>query len=170
VLHAIWRAYQFLSAPSQLHQMTQSTRPASPIIQRWQWLYTASIKRFWLDSLASWLIVKPLKQLSRDARHFDETVVARIVGLPAQASEVTSNDPAESRKHVGFGRGMAGKLMQHLATALAWFEEHLVMKSTGSGLHTMIQHLGQYVLHIENLLSQPRYLIILIIATFVVIL
>ena len=60
--------------------------------------------------------------------------------------------------------------MQHLASAMAWFEEHLVLKSAGSGLLGMIQHLGRYVLHIEGLLSQPRYLIILIIATFVVIL
>ena len=170
VLHTIWRAYQFLNAPSNMHQMTRATRPVAPLIQRLNWLYTASIKRFWLDSLASWLIVKPLKQLSLDARHFDETVVTRIVGLPAQASEVTSSDPAENQKHVGFGQGMAGKLMQHLATALAWFEEHLVLKSAGSGLLSMIQHLGHYVVHIENLLSQPRYLIILIIITFVVIL
>ena len=170
VLHAIWRAYQFLNAPSHMHQMTRPTRPVSPVIQHWRWLYTASIKRFWLDPLVSWLIVNPLKQLSRDARHFDDTVVTRIVGLPAQASEVKSSDQAENQKHVGFGRGMAGKLMQHLASAMAWFEEHLVLKSAGSGLLGMIQHLGRYVLHIEGLLSQPRYLIILIIATFVVIL
>lgn len=170
VLHALWRAYQFLNAPAYMHQMTRPTRPVNKIIQRWHWLYTASIKRFWLDPLVSWLIVKPLKQLSRDARHFDDTVVTRIVGLPAQASEVKSSDLAENPNHVGFGRGMAGKLMQHLATALAWFEEHLVMKSAGSGLFSVIQHLGHYVLHIESLLSQPRYLVILILATFVVIL
>ncbi|MCW8955488.1 MAG: proton-conducting transporter membrane subunit [Gammaproteobacteria bacterium] len=170
VLHAIWRAYQFLNAPSQMHQMTRPTRPVNSLIQRWRWLYIASIKRFWLDSLANWLIVKPLKQLSRDARHFDDTVVTRIVGLPAQASEVKSSDLAENQNHVGFGRGIAGKLMQHLASALAWFEEHLVLKSAGAGLLGIIQHLGHYVLHIEALLSQPRYLIILIIATFVVIL
>lgn len=170
VLHAIWRAYQFLNAPSQMHQMTRATRPVNPLLHSWNWLYSASIKRFWLDSLAHWLIIKPIKQLSRDARHFDDTVVTRIVGLPAQASEVKTSDLAEKQNHVGFGRGMAGKLMQHLATALAWFEEHLVLKSAGAGLLGLIQHLGHYVLHIETLLSQPRYLIILILATFIVIL
>ena len=170
VLHAIWRAYQFLSAPAHMHLMSRPTRQAHPLLKRLPWLYTASINRFWLDQLADWLLVKPTQELSRDARNFDEKIVNRIVGLPTQASTITTLDQAESTNRVGKGQGMAGKAMQWLASILGWFEDHLVLKGDSSGLPKLIHHLGTYVLQIEQLLSQPRYLLILIITTFVVIL
>lgn len=170
VLHAIWRAYQFLLAPSHMHLISQPTREISPSIKRWQLLYTASLQRFWLDHLARWLLVNPVKNLSRDMRSFEDKVVTRIVGLPAQASTVSSLGHMEPEDRVGKGRGLAGGLMQWLASGLSWFEEHLVLKSSDESLLRLIQHLGQYVVKIDELLSQPRYLLILIIASFVVIL
>ncbi len=60
--------------------------------------------------------------------------------------------------------------MESLASALYWFEDRLVLKGGGEGLMTMIDRLGVYANHIERLLSQPRYLLLLIMATFIVIL
>jgi NADH:ubiquinone oxidoreductase subunit 5 (subunit L)/multisubunit Na+/H+ antiporter MnhA subunit len=170
VLHSIWRAYQFLHAPAHMHLMGRPTRPASPLIQRWNWLYTASLQRFWLDQLSHWLVTRPVQGLSRDARSFDEQVVHRIVGLPAQATDLGSLEQTEAHNRVGKGRGMAGKTMQGLASILCWFEEHLVLKGGGEGLSRLIQHLGGYVVDIEQLLNQPRYLLLLILITFVIIL
>ena len=166
VLHAIYRAYQFLHAPAHMHLMTRPTREVSPLLQRFPRLYNACLQRFWLDNLFSWLIIKPTQDLSRDVRQFDEKVVTRAIGLPAQANAIAHMQ----QNRIGTGQGLAGKLMQWLASVLGWFEEHLVLKTGGSGLMKMIHHLGGYMLNVEQLLSQPKYLLILIIATFVVIL
>ncbi|MDH5767100.1 MAG: proton-conducting transporter membrane subunit, partial [Gammaproteobacteria bacterium] len=170
VLHAIWRAYQFLLAPAHMHLMHRPTREVSQLLKRLPWLYTASINRFWLDHLTDWLLVKPTHELARDMRNFDEKVVNRVVGLPVQASTITTLDQAEAANRIGKGQGMAGKSMEWLASVLGWFEDHLVLKGGDTGLIKLIHHLGGYVLHIEQLLSQPRYLLILIVTTFIVIL
>lgn len=170
VLHSIFRAYQFLHAPSHMHMMSRPTRPASVLLQKWQWLYTACLQRFWLDQIINWLLVKPTQNLARDARSFDEKVVHKVVGLPGQASALSSLDQLESESTIGKGRGVAGSIMEWTASKLGWFEEHLVLHGGDQGINKVIQHLGGYVLKIEILLSQPRYLMILIIATFVVIL
>lgn len=170
VLHAVWRAYQFLHAPSYMHLMSRPTRPASRLVQRWRWLYTASLQRFWLDKLSNWMLVNPVQKLAREARSFDEKVVNKVVGLPGQASALSSLDQLESENTIGKGRGAAGTLMEWLANKLGWFEEHLVLHGGDKGMSNIIRHLGGYVLKIEALLSQPRYLMILIIMTFVVIL
>ncbi|MCW8854286.1 MAG: proton-conducting transporter membrane subunit [Gammaproteobacteria bacterium] len=170
ILHAIWRAYQFLNAPAHMHMMSRPTRKVHPLFKNFTRLYTASIQRFWLDHIADWLLVKPIEELSRDARNFDEKVVNRIVGLPAQATTITSLDENETSSDIGKGHGMAGKTMEWLASILGWFEDHLVLQGGEGRFIKLIHHLGGYVLQIDQLLSQPRYLLILIITTFVVIL
>ena len=169
VLHAVWRAYQFLHAPSLMHMMSRPTRPVK-LLHKWSWLYTASLQRFWLDSLSKWMLVNPLRNLSREVRSFDEKVMNKIVGLPGQASALSSLDQLESENTIGKGRGIAGGLMEWMANILGWFEEHLVLHGGDKGMSNVIQHLGSYVLKIEVLLSKPRYLVILILATFMVIL
>lgn len=166
LLHASYRAYQFLHAPAHMHMMSRPTRPASQLMQRWKPLYTASLQRFWLDHLTDWLVVRPTRELARDARHFEEKVVTRIIGLPAQLTAIA----ALNQNTIGKGQGMAGKLMQWLASILGWFEERLVLGGSGEALTKTIQHLGRYVMQIELLLSQPKYLLVLIIITFVIIL
>ena len=76
----------------------------------------------------------------------------------------------EPENRVGTGRGFAGATMQWLASILGWFEDHLVLKGGDESLLKLIQQLGSHVQKIDILLSQPRYLVILIVATFVVIL
>lgn len=178
-LHAMFRAYQFLHAPALLQLVSRPARQVPAWIQRWQWLYNASLQRFWLDNLADWLLVRPTRSLGREVQHFDEQVVNRLVGLPGSAGAIFSLAQWEDRKlgvaklseegGIGRGRGVLGRLMESLAAALQWFEEHLILKSGGEGLLKIIQHLGSYLQQVEVLLSQPRYLWLLIMATFVVI-
>jgi hypothetical protein len=60
--------------------------------------------------------------------------------------------------------------METVAGLLHWFEEHLVLKGGDKGILNLIERLGGSLEKIEDLLSQPRYLILLILATMVVIL
>lgn len=180
VLHASWRAYQFLHAPALMHLMDSKTRPVQPFLQAQNWLYTASLQRFWLDSMADWLLVRPIKSIAHDTERFDEKVINRLVGLPEQTSAITSIADWEilkSGKHlsssasnkVSRAHGLAGKTLEALADMLYWFEEHLVLKGGSEGLLKLLNLIGHYLLQIEELLSQPRYLMLLILATFVVI-
>jgi NADH:ubiquinone oxidoreductase subunit 5 (subunit L)/multisubunit Na+/H+ antiporter MnhA subunit len=181
-LHAAWRSYQFLSAPGLMHLMGRSNRPVPRWLQHRRWLYTASLQRFWLDNIANWLLIKPVRYLARDTQSFDQQVVNRLVGLPGSASVVSSLAQWEKFKvgesgrvvgdsgDVGRGRGMAGRLMEGVAALLQWFEEHLVLKGGDEGIFNLIQRLGSNLEKVEFLLSQPRYLFLLILITFIVIL
>ena len=180
--HAAWRAYQFLGAPGLMHLMGRSSRPVPRWLQHRRWLYTASLQRFWLDNIANWLLIKPVRDLARDTQSFDQQVVNRLVGLPGSASAVSSLAQWEKFKvgesgrvvddsgDVGRGRGLAGRLMEGVATLLQWFEEHLVLKGGDEGIFNLIQRLGRDLEKVEILLSQPRYLFLLILITFIVIL
>jgi len=181
--HAAWRAYQFLSAPALMHLTEGSpSRPVPGWLQHRKWLYTAALQRFWLDNLADWLLVRPTRQLAQDIEAFDQQVVNRLVGLPGSASAVSSLAQWEAFHHgrtgrvvgdsgdIGHGRGAIGHLLETVAALLHWFEEHLVLQGGDVGIFTLVQRLGAVLARIDVLLSEPRYLILLIVITFIVIL
>ena len=171
LLHASFRAYQFLHAPALMHLATAGPRPVPAWLAGNTWLYNAALRRFWLDPVADAVLVKPTRALSTDLQNFDERVVNRMVGLPNRsylgAAEIKPGTSTPG--NVGRGRGVVGRLMEFLARVLHWFEEHLILKGGGEGLIAGIQLVGKYMQQAENLLSQPRYLILAIAATFVVI-
>lgn len=178
-LHAAWRAYQFLHAPALMHRVSRPARPVPRWLARSRRLHTAALQRFWLDPMADWLLVRPTQSLARDVRTFDEQVVTRAVGLPAQASAISSLAAWEAQKggyvnvaegDIGRGRGILGRTLEWAANLLYWFEEQLVLKGGGEGLVQAIQRIGALLNRIEQLLSHPRYLLLLIMATFVVVL
>jgi NADH:ubiquinone oxidoreductase subunit 5 (subunit L)/multisubunit Na+/H+ antiporter MnhA subunit len=176
--HAAWRAYQFLSAPSLMHLMSRAARPVPRWLAARRTLYTATLQRFWLDQAADWLLTGPTRALARDVQAFEERVVNRLVGLPGAAGAVSSLAEWEARKlkalaaegGVAHGRGVAGRLLQWLATGLGWVEERLVLRGGGDRVGRAMRGLGDYLLRVDELLSQPRYLILLIAATLAVIL
>jgi len=179
VLHALWRAYQFLHAPALMHLAGRPARPVPRWLARSRRLHTAALQRFWLDPFADWLLVRPTASMARDVRAFDELVVTRAVGLPAQASAISSLAAWEAQKgeyanlaegDIGRGRGVLGRLLEWAASVLHWFEEQLVLKGGGEGLVEAISRTGVLLNRVEALLSQPRYLLLLIMATFAVIL
>jgi len=176
VLHAIWRAYQFLHAPALLYLTSGPARPVPRWLRTRKRLYSAALQRFWLDPASDWLLVRPTEQLARDIQAFDDEIVNRLVGLPGQTSAVSSLAEWEERgrggasKGVGQARGVLGSIVEWLADLLYWFEERMVLRGGGEGLQEALQHLGSYLQQIEELLSRPRYLLLLIMATLVVIL
>ena len=176
-LHAVWRSYQFLHAPAVLQLVSGAARDAPAWLRNKPRLHTAVLQRFWLDSIADWLLLRPTQSLAQDLQDFDQRVVTRMVGLPDQAGslnslarwEVQQQGRSDPDTAVGHGRGMAGRLMEWLASLLYWFEEHLVLQGAGEGLRRAIDLIGGYLKRAEELLSQPRYLLLLIMATFAVI-
>ena len=178
VLHAIWRAYQFLHAPSFMQQVQRPARPVPQWLNRKTWLYTAALQRFWLDSIADWLLTKPTRALAHEAQIFDEQVVDRLTGIQSHSNMLSTLSHWESQQQgklilkneVGLGNGLFGTLIQKSASAMHWFEEKLVLKGSGESLLKFTNYLGKHLENIDKLLMQPRYLIVLIMATFVVIL
>jgi NADH:ubiquinone oxidoreductase subunit 5 (subunit L)/multisubunit Na+/H+ antiporter MnhA subunit len=177
-LHAIWRAFQFLASPGFVNQIDQPTPPAAEWLTRQPWLHRASLQRFWLDPLADVLLVKPTIALAKDVQFFDEQVVTRLVGLPIYSRSVSSLSQWEAMQQgdslnatdVHQATGVAGQTMTWLANLLYWFESHLVMREGGAGLMATLQRIGALLERVEQLLTEPRYLILLVMATFAVIL
>lgn len=165
-LHAAWRAWQFLSAPAYMHLMGRPPAPAPTWLQRRPALYTAALQRFWLEPLADRLLTRPTQALARDMRAIDENVVSRLVGMPeAQRAQALLSEEAVVKGH-----GLAGGVLVWVADHLDRFEQHLVLQGGGGRLGAGLERLGNWLKLIENLLEQPRYLLLLVMATMVVIL
>jgi hypothetical protein len=102
-----------------------------------------------------------------------------VAGLPSYTRSVSSLAQWEALKQrtaqpetesVGAATGLAGRVMSWLADLLYWFESRLVLRGGGEGLLKNLRRVGRLLLQIERLLAEPRYLIVLIVITFVVIL
>lgn len=178
IAHALWRCYQFLSAPSWLQMVTRHTRPVPDWLASNTRLHTAALQRFWLDGFANWLLVNPTKSLAHEAQLFDELVLLRIMGRPTQTGLLSTLSHWESSQRSGYtrpssvgkGSGILGKITESVASSLQWFEEHLVLRNDSDNLNRLLRTLGRYLEIIDHLLEQPRYLLLLIVATFVVVL
>ena len=182
IAHAIWRAYHFLSSPAMMHLMHRPTRPVPRWLQNRRSLYTAALQRFWVEHIADWLLVKPTRSLAQDVQTFDQQVVNRLAGLPGSIGAVSSLAQWEKQKHthsmqldgdtgdIGRGRGAIGAFMEWIASMLHWFEEHLVLKGGDRGVQKIILRLGHTLTQVDELLSRPRYLLVMLSLTFVVIL
>jgi hypothetical protein len=66
--------------------------------------------------------------------------------------------------------GLAGAFMAWLAERLHRFELRLVLQPGGGVVTRLLHRLGEQLVAIETLLEQPRYLLLLVMATLVVIL
>ena len=165
-LHAAWRAWQFLAAPSYMHLLDAATPPAPAWLTRHPRLFTAALQRFWLEALADRLLTRPTQALARDMRAIDENVVSRLVGMPeAQRAAALLHQEAVVK-----GRGLAGALLMGLAERLGRFEQRLVLQGGGGRLGEGLKRLGDWLQWLETLLEQPRYLLLMVMATLVVIL
>ncbi|MCK5725347.1 MAG: hypothetical protein KAH22_00825 [Thiotrichaceae bacterium] len=170
VIHAIWRTWQFLSSPALMHMVSRPARPVPAWLRKSNFLYTAALQRFWVDHFTERLLLRPTQSLSSELRDFDEKVINTLVGQPSEQGGLSGLKLQRSVDRIGRGRGLSGRLMETVAAAFEWFEEHLILKGGGDGLIALVNHIGKYMLTIEELLSQPRYLVLLVALTFVVVL
>ena len=102
--HAVFRTYQFLSAPQLMHAVHNNpVRSVSPKLASLRWLYSASLHRFWLEQISDWALVKPVRRLASDMCYFDDHIVGRLMGAAASVQVVTPVVQS-SKGGLGFGR------------------------------------------------------------------
>lgn len=170
-LHAAWRAWQFLLAPSYMHLVTARAQAVPAWLANRQWLYTAALQRFWLDHLANIALARPVIAFGRDMRDFDDHVLARLIGMPSRRLDpAVGQEGAADGDDVIRGHGLAGRLLLWVAERCQDFERYLLLQRGDDPLKRALDGAGAYLLILEALLEQPRYLLLAIVATFVVIL
>lgn len=175
VAHAVWRTYQFLHAPSYLHQITRPSPAVTQWLQQRRFLYTVVLQRFWLDNIVDWLFTRPAQALARDVQLFEEQVMVKIAGKAMHQHRISSlsqweaNQRQQQSQNAGEARGLFGRFMQWFAYLSELFEEKLILRSSSDGLLGVLNHISHYLEIIEGLLVQPRYLILLILITFLLI-
>ena len=167
-LHSAWRAYQFLLAPSYMHLVNEKAKPVPVWLAGRQWLYTASLQRFWFEHFAQSALVRPTKAMGRDMRDFDDNVLSYLVGMPERHRGGELRTINEDR--VIRGHGLAGAFLAWSAGHLQRFESNLVMQQSGGPVSRIMRRIGDYLLVLETLLERPRYLVLAVMAIFVVIL
>ena len=163
-LHAGWRIWQFLLAPSWL-AITRERPPAPPAwLRNNQLLYTIALQRFWLDKLAQTLLVAPTQSFSRDVRGLEEHFIDRAIGQPGRGQALHHDRPLVRVD------GLPGRLLASLSDSLQLIEYRLLLRGKGGTAEKLLQRAGAYLRTLEGLLEQPRYLMMAVMATFVVIL
>lgn len=163
-LHAAWRAWQFLLAPSWLAITRERPAPPPAWLRRRQWLYTAALQRFWLDTLVQVLLVQPTVSFARDVRGLEEHFIDRAIGQPGQGRAVHAERP------LVLVDGWPGRALAGVSNLLQRLENRLLLRGRGGSAERLLHRLGSYLATLENLLEQPRYLMMAVMATFVVIL
>lgn len=162
LLHAAWRAWQFLLSPSWLAQA--GNRPPGPpaLLARWPLAYTAALRGAWLESLLLILMLQPTRSIAHDVRDFEERFLDRMVGVARR------DQPGE--RQLVRGSGVAGRLLAGLAALCQVVEDRLALRGRGGSAEQVLRRAGGYLRTVEQLLEQPRYLMMAVMATFVVIL
>lgn len=168
--HAIFRGYQFLTAPSLMHQVlgTPARAPAA-FIARHARLHHAALRRCWLEEAGDSVATRPVQAFAADLERFDQTVIDPLLGVPTPLMDgMASLARWEEHKATPGGvprapaAGMVARLVRWAAAGLNWFEEHLVLEGLGSRLLVAGRWLGWQLGRVESVLSRPRYLVLLV--------
>lgn len=178
--HAAVRGYQFLTAPSLMHNVrsvcaeTSQRNAFAPA-----WVYVASLQRFWLDPMTDWALVKPVRGLAHDLSYFDDHIVDRVMGAPDPAVRAISSLAQLEEQMIGAhldnesdefaqGSGLAGKLTEWTAAILHWFEDRFVLRGIGKGTVNYGRELGHIANRFEQSVLRPRYLVLFVFITLLV--
>jgi NADH:ubiquinone oxidoreductase subunit 5 (subunit L)/multisubunit Na+/H+ antiporter MnhA subunit len=178
--HAIVRAYQFLTAPSLLHNTHHNPiKPVHPLLANNSRFYTYALQRFWLEPLTDWALTKPLLCLANDLAYFDKQIIDRLMGSPAPAVRAISSLAQQREQKIGAqldndddsfarGSGLAGKLTEWTAACLHWFETHFVLHGISKDAINYGRYLGHIANRMEQTLLKPRYLMLFVLITLLV--
>ena len=162
-LHAGWRIVHFLLAPSWL-DITRERPPAPAWLRHNQLLYTIALQGFWLDKLAQTLLVEPTRSFSRDVRGLEEHFIDHAIGQPGKGKALHHDRPLVRVD------GLPGRALAALSDSLQHIEYRLLLRGKGGAAEKLLHRAGAYLQTLEGLLEQPRYLMMAVMATFVVIL
>ena len=179
--HAVVRCYQFLTAPSLMHNVRSN--PAKPVISataEWRRLYIASLQRFWLDQISDWSLIRPIRRLAHDLAYFDDHIIDYLMGAPAPAIRTLSSLAQQEEKILGArldndadafakGSGLAGKLTEGLAAVMHGFEDRFVLRGINKSVGIYGRKLGHAANKFEQLILRPRYLVLFVFITLLVV-
>ncbi|MDH3513359.1 MAG: proton-conducting transporter membrane subunit [Gammaproteobacteria bacterium] len=160
-LHAVFRAYQFLAAPSYLHHTGTRARPVPHWLGRSEALYTAALERLWVEAFTDATVARPAQALAAELRSFDEQVVSRLAGTPAELHAPEDETAPQGAREIVRGHGLAGALLEWIAPRLYRVEQRLLLTG-GAGVQRVFRTLGGYLEVVERLLERPRYLMLII--------
>ncbi len=175
--HAAVRGYQFLTAPSLMHNVQGlDTAPTNKVPT---WLFVASLQRFWLDPMTDWALVKPVRGLAHDLSYFDDHIVDPMMGGAAPAIRAISSLAQLEERIIGAhldndsdtfaqGSGLAGKLTEWTAAVLHWFEDRFVLRGIGKNAINYGRRLGHIANKFEQSVLRPRYLVLFVFITLLV--
>jgi hypothetical protein len=97
----------------------------------------------------------------------DEQVIDRVIGVPLEDAPDDARDTAAD--DLIRGHGLAGRLLSRISETLQRIETHLLL-SGSDVLQQRLRRAGEYMEAIDLLIEHPRYLMLMVMATFVVIL
>jgi len=163
-LHAAWRTWQFLLAPSWLAVTRQRPPPPPAWLRNNQLLYTIALQRFWLDKVSQTLLVQPTEAFARDVRGLERDFIDRAIGQVGQGQAIHPARPLVRAD------GLPGRALAAFSDFLQRIENRLLLRGRGGTAEKLMHRLGAYLRTLEHLLEQPRYLMMAVMATFVVIL
>lgn len=178
--HVIVRGYQLLTAPSLMHNVLGNPiKPVSPLLSKHYWIYTVSLQRFWLDSLADSLFIRPIGRLSHDLRYFDDYIIDRLLGSPVPAMRAISSLAQYEEQQIGArlnnesdqfaqGSGLAGKLAEWTSALIHAFENRFMLRGYGKSAEDFGRRIGQSANRFEAYILRPRYLVLFIFITLLV--
>ncbi|WP_024296861.1 proton-conducting transporter membrane subunit [Methylomicrobium lacus] len=178
--HVVVRAYQLLAAPSLMHNVLGNPiKPIEPALAKNYWAYTASLQRFWLDSLADSLLVRPIGRLSHDLRYFDDSIIDRILGSPEPAIRAISSLAQYQEQKIGArlnedsdqfaqGSGLAGKLAEWTAALIHGLESRFMLRGYGKNATDLGRRIGRFGNRFEAFILRPRYLVLFVFITLLV--
>ncbi len=163
-LHAAWRLWHFLLAPSWLAVTRQRPDPPPAWLRCNQLLYTIALQRLWLDKLSETLFTLPTLSFARDLRALEEQFIDPAIGQPGLGRAVHDD------RSLVTADGWPGHALASLSELLQRIEYRLLLRGRGGTAEKLMHRAGAYLQTLENLLEQPRYLMMAVMATFVVIL
>ncbi|MDD5271869.1 MAG: proton-conducting transporter membrane subunit [Methylovulum sp.] len=139
-------------------------------------LYLLSLQQCWLDQIADWALVKPVRGLAQDLSYVDDRIIDRLVGLPSAevlpllAGYEDMDIGNEPQPTIPFSQssGLAGKLTEWLSALLHWFEVRLVQRNPSKHTFAYVRQVGHAVNRFEGLILRPRYLVLFVCITFLV--
>ena len=179
--HAVVRCYLFLTAPSLMHTVLGNpVKPVTPVIAGLRWTYIASLQRFWLDQITDWTLVRPLRRLAHDLSYFDDHILDHIMGVPAPAIRTLSSLAQQEEKILGArldndddqfaqGSGLAGKLTEWFAAIMHGFEDRFVLRGINKDAIMQGRKLGHAANKFEQLILRPRYLVLFVLITLLIV-
>lgn len=171
VAHAATRGAQLLTAPSVLvlHAGAQPAESAT-WLRRHPGLWLVAFRRLWLEELLTRALAQPLRRLGASLDAFDRAIVDRATGSPVPSARTATTLARWEESHgeghedapsdVGRGRGLMGRTAQVTASALAQFEERLVLEAIGHGLPEYSGRLAGLFGRVEAVFASPWFVFV----------